>query len=51
MDWSIWLPNLWHGTLDTLYMVGVSTFFTVILGLPLGILLVTTDKNGKGESE
>jgi D-methionine transport system permease protein len=46
MDWSIWLPNLWQGTLDTLYMVGVSTFFTVILGLPLGILLVTTDKNG-----
>jgi D-methionine transport system permease protein len=27
-------------------MVGVSTFFTVIFGLPLGILLVITDKNG-----
>ncbi len=26
-------------TLETLYMVGVSTLFTVLLGLPLGILL------------
>ncbi|TLN18302.1 metal ABC transporter permease, partial [bacterium] len=44
MDLSIWLPNLWAGTLDTLYMVGVSTFFTVLFGLPLGVLLVTTDR-------
>ncbi len=46
MDWSIWLPNLLKGTQDTLYMVGVSTFFTIIVGLPLGILLVITAKNG-----
>lgn len=46
MDWSIWLPNLWTGTLDTLYMVGVATLFTVVLGLPLGVLLVTSDRNG-----
>ena len=46
MDWSIWVPNLWKGTLDTLYMVGVSTFFTILLGLPLGILLVITDQKG-----
>ncbi len=46
MDWSIWLPNLWTGTLDTLYMVGLSTLFTVALGLPLGVLLVTTDRRG-----
>lgn len=26
-------------TLETLYMVGISTLFTVLLGLPLGILL------------
>ncbi|MBV9790876.1 MAG: ABC transporter permease, partial [Chloroflexi bacterium] len=30
-------------TLETLYMVGVSTFFTMLLGLPLGVLLVITD--------
>jgi D-methionine transport system permease protein len=46
MDWSIWLPNLWTGTLDTLYMVGVSTFFTIAVGLPLGIFLVTTSRQG-----
>ena len=46
MDWSTWIPTLWEGTLDTLYMVGVSTFFTLLFGLPLGVLLVITDKKG-----
>jgi D-methionine transport system permease protein len=46
MDWTTWLPNLWTGTLDTLYMVGVATLFTVVFGLPLGVLLVITDKQG-----
>lgn len=46
MDWSIWIPNLLKGTLDTLYMVGVSTLFTIVLGLPLGVLLVVTDSRG-----
>lgn len=46
MDWSIWIPTLFTGTVDTLYMVFISTFFTVLLGLPLGILLIVTDKNG-----
>jgi D-methionine transport system permease protein len=46
MDWSIWVPNLLKGTAETLYMVGVSTLFTVILGLPLGVLLVITDRKG-----
>jgi D-methionine transport system permease protein len=35
--------SLWEATLETLYMVGVSTFFTILLGLPLGVLLVITD--------
>jgi D-methionine transport system permease protein len=35
---------LWDATLDTLYMVGLSTFFTAILGIPLGVLLVITDE-------
>lgn len=46
MDWGIWGPNLWRSTIETLYMVGVSTLFTVILGLPIGVLLVTTDRKG-----
>jgi D-methionine transport system permease protein len=46
MDWSIWLPSLWSSTLDTLYMVGVATLFTIVLGLPLGVLLVATDSRG-----
>lgn len=46
MDWSVWVPNLWKCTLETLYMVGVSTVFTVVLGLPLGVLLVITDQKG-----
>lgn len=45
MDWSIWFPNLLKGTLDTLYMVGSSTIFTLLFGLPLGILLVITDND------
>lgn len=31
-------------TLETLYMVGLSTAFTLLLGLPLGIVLVITSK-------
>jgi len=46
MDWSTWIPTLISGTWDTLYMVLVSTFFTILIGLPLGILLIVTDKNG-----
>ncbi|AAZ54970.1 ABC transporter permease [Thermobifida fusca] len=44
--WPQMGPNLWWGTLDTLYMVGWSTFFTALFGLPLGVLLVTTDERG-----
>ena len=34
------LPSLW----ETIYMVSLSTLFAVILGFPLGILLVITEK-------
>ncbi len=42
-----WLPNLdWYdlaeASLDTLLMLGGSMFFTLLLGLPLGILLFLT---------
>lgn len=39
-------PLLSQGTLDTLYMVLWSGLVTVVGGLPLGILLVLTDKGG-----
>ena len=41
-----WLPRFWNESLTTIYMVGVSTVFTVIFGLPLGVLLILTDKDG-----
>lgn len=31
--------------LETIYMVGVSAFIAALFGLPLGIILVTTDRN------
>lgn len=34
------------GTKETLYMVGISSVIALILGLPIGVLLVVTDKNG-----
>jgi D-methionine transport system permease protein len=46
MNWSTLLPDLWLATQDTLYMVGISTILTVLIGLPLGILLILTEKNG-----
>ncbi|MFE7776095.1 methionine ABC transporter permease [Streptomyces sp. NPDC057445] len=46
MTWSEMQPLLTQGTVDTLYMVLWSTVVTVIGGLPLGILLVLTDKGG-----
>lgn len=39
-------PLLSQGTLDTLYMVLWSALVTVAGGLPLGVLLVLTDKGG-----
>ncbi|GAB3205365.1 methionine ABC transporter permease [Marinactinospora thermotolerans] len=44
--WPDMWPVLWLGTLDTLYMVLWATLFTVLFGLPLGVLLVMTDRGG-----
>ena len=46
MTWSEMQPLLEQGTVDTLYMVLWATAVTVAGGLPLGILLVLTDKGG-----
>ncbi|WP_017587389.1 methionine ABC transporter permease [Nocardiopsis ganjiahuensis] len=45
-DWPDMWPSLWLGTQDTIYMVWWATVFSVLLGLPLGVLLVATDKGG-----
>jgi D-methionine transport system permease protein len=41
-DWDRIWPQLMEATGETLYMVGVSTLLTVLLGIPLGILLTVT---------
>lgn len=41
------IPSL----LQTLYMVFFSTIFSILLGFPLGILLVVTEKDGIWEKE
>lgn len=46
MSWNEMEPLLTQGCIDTLYMVLWSTLFSVAGGLPLGILLVLTDKGG-----
>jgi D-methionine transport system permease protein len=46
MDWSTLLPELWRAAVETLYMVGVAALFTIVFGLPLGVLLVITDRRG-----
>ena len=46
MDFTSLLPDLIQAIQDTLWMVSLSTLFTVLIGLPLGILLVATDKGG-----
>lgn len=37
---------LWQGTLETLYMTLFATLFSYLLGLPLGMILILTDKKG-----
>lgn len=36
---------LWVGIQETAFMVAVSTFIAIIIGVPLGIILVTTSKH------
>ena len=40
---KLW-PLIWQGVIDTLYMTIPSAFFAYLLGLPLGVLLVITQK-------
>lgn len=38
VDWE----NMWEATIETLYMTAMSTFFTFVIGLVLGIVLFLT---------
>lgn len=40
------ITMLLEGVRDTLYMTLASTFFRYVLGLPLGVILAVTDKDG-----
>ncbi|GAA3138834.1 ABC transporter permease [Planomonospora alba] len=46
MTWEEMGPLLWEATGQTAQMVLVSTLFTVLFGLPLGVALVVTDDGG-----
>jgi len=46
MSWDDLWPLLVSGTLDTLYMVALASLFTLIIGLPLGVLLFITRRDG-----
>lgn len=46
MNWSnIDWPLILEATIDTLLMTGFSLLFTVLIGLPLGVVLFLTSKN------
>lgn len=38
------IPNLIQASWETVYMVGISTLFAILIGLPLGVILVITDR-------
>lgn len=46
MSWEDLWPLLLNGSLETIYMVGLSALFTVLIGLPLGVLLFISRCNG-----
>ncbi|MFG1749820.1 methionine ABC transporter permease [Streptosporangium sandarakinum] len=46
MTWDEMAPLLWEATGQTAEMVAWSTLFTVLIGLPLGVALVVTDRGG-----
>lgn len=41
---NIW-PMIWSASVETLYMVSVSTLVTTLLGVPLGVVLVVTRRD------
>lgn len=46
IDWERTGPALWDATVDTLYMCAASMGVAVLLGVPLGVLLLLTAPDG-----
>ncbi|WP_294912546.1 methionine ABC transporter permease [Tatumella sp. UBA2305] len=46
VDWGQFRDLMISGTTDTLYMVLLSAVFTLLIGLPVGVLLFLTRKGG-----
>lgn len=44
--WEIVKSDFLYATWETIYVTVVATFFAVLIGLPIGIILVAGDKNG-----
>ena len=44
--WHVFLTEFPLGLWETLYVTVLSTLFAIVIGMPLGILLVTGDENG-----
>ncbi len=51
MEFSKLLPLLAEGTVQTLYMVLISTTLSYVIGIPLGIILHITSENGLCENK
>lgn len=47
---SLLLDRLWQGLIDTGLMVGVSSLLALILGIPLAVVLVTSERGGLFEA-
>ena len=50
MDFGQLVSIMWDGILETLYMTVASTLFAYLFGIPLGVVLYVTDKNGIAEN-
>lgn len=46
MTWEKLLPMLWSATVETLYMTCWSSLIAYLVGLPLGVMLIVTRKDG-----
>ncbi len=42
----MWVDRLLEGLLDTLLMVGVSSLIALLVGVPMAVMLVTSDRGG-----
>lgn len=45
-DWSWFWPEFFNAINETLYMVSVALVISILIGLPIGVILVITRENG-----